>query len=334
MKRLIQVLVLFPLLLLGQENSIINLDESQPQYIVGGEEGSITDYPWQVALVDSNGLGFCGGVIISDSWIVTAAHCLDPSSSEYVSELYAIRAGSSSAYASGGNQFLINQTLTHPNYNTAFNINYDGDIALVEISGVFNFNESIQPIGLVDSNHVQLGLIDQGIPAVISGWGDIEYEGQNADTLLYANTFIVSNEIACGSNIDENGNFGLIPCEMLTEGMLCAGILDGGGVSSCQGDSGGPLIIFDDNNIPFLAGITSWGYGCGDDGYPGVYTRVSHYFDWIFTNANLDVGCTDETYCNYSTYAIIDDGSCMNFDECGNCGGNGIILVLIVVVIV
>ena len=167
MKRLIQVLVLFPLLLLGQENSIINLDESQPQYIVGGEEGSITDYPWQVALVDSNGLGFCGGVIISDSWIVTAAHCLDPSSSEYVSALYAIRAGSSSAYASGGNQFLINQTLTHPNYNTAFNINYDGDIALVEISGVFNFNESIQPIGLVDSNHVQLGLIDQGIPTIL-----------------------------------------------------------------------------------------------------------------------------------------------------------------------
>ena len=326
MIRLIQVLVLIPLLLLGQENLPINLDENQFQHIIGGEEASITDYPWQVALVDSNGLGFCGGVIISDSWIVTAAHCLDPSTNEDNSELFLIRAGSSSVYASGGNEYLINNTITHPDYSSS---SLNNDIALVQIDGIFNFNQSIQPILIADSNQVEIGLLDHGTPAVISGWGDIEWEGFNSDTLLFANTFIVSNSIACGDSIDENGNYGFIPCNMLSDGMICAGIIDSGGVGTCQGDSGGPLVVFDLNNIPYLVGITSFGVfsssgsACGDQGYPSVYAKVSYYFDWIFSNANLDIGCTDSLYCNFSTYATFDDGSCMNFDECGDCGGNG-----------
>lgn len=67
----------------------------------------------------------------------------------------------------------------------------------------------------------------------------------------------------------------------ITDGMLCAGILDVGGKDACQGDSGGPLAF--DRDI--VVGITSWGYGCADAVYPGVNARVSHYSDWIVSNA-------------------------------------------------
>ena len=95
--------------------------------IVGGEDASISDYPWQVALTNSpSGGGFCGGSIISDSWVLTAAHCV---SWESPSSLY-IRVGSSSAYAYGGDSYSVSQIISHPNYSGESN-----DLALVEING-------------------------------------------------------------------------------------------------------------------------------------------------------------------------------------------------------
>ena len=67
----------------------------------------------------------------------------------------------------------------------------------------------------------------------------------------------------------------------IREGQMCAGFSDGM-IDSCDGDSGGPLVVIDENKQKRLAGIISWSQGCGRPGRPGVYTKVSHYANWIF----------------------------------------------------
>lgn len=69
------------------------------------------------------------------------------------------------------------------------------------------------------------------------------------------------------------------PSNPIEDSMLCAGDINGGGEDACQGDSGGPLVMGDGSRV--LAGVVSWGHGCGQPGYPGVYAQVSSYVDWI-----------------------------------------------------
>ena len=103
------------------------------QKVVGGVDVNIKDYPWQVALTSSpNGSGFCGGSIIGDSWVLTAAHCVNGDSP---GSLY-IRCGSSSSFASGGDSYSVSQIIVHPNYS-----GNSYDFALVEINGEFEYSQ-------------------------------------------------------------------------------------------------------------------------------------------------------------------------------------------------
>jgi len=294
--------IVFTFMLLSMSNPA-----SAQQKVVGGVDGDIKDYPWQIALTSSpDGSGFCGGSIIGNSWILTAAHCVNGTSA---SNLF-IRGGSSSSFASGGDSYSVSQIIVHPNYSgNSF------DFALVEINGEFAYNSNVQKIDLINESEIAAGVQDGGVIATITGWGTTSSGGSLASVLQMVETPIVENNVACGSTNDSNGNSGSYSCSSLDESMICAGDLVNGGEDACQGDSGGPLVVRNAADTKWLLiGATSWGNGCANVLYPGVWSKVSYVLDWIDANAatNSENGCMDALALNYNPNAVEDDGSCIS----------------------
>ena len=173
------------------------------------------------------------------------------------------------------NTLFIIQTLIviRRDYNRQRNYKkHDNDIALIKTDRPFLWDEYVSPVCLPDKK-----LDIRGGFGIISGFGEME-TGLNSYELLWARIEILSKtKCMRGPNRDE-----------LTKNMICAG---GGQVDSCQGDDGGSLVVNVGGKLT-LAGVTSWRYGCGVKGSPGVYTKVANYIDWIEDakqklNANL-----------------------------------------------
>jgi len=245
-----------PTLSKSEPNNIIKNGESNGSksiFIIGGHEVDIKDYPYQ-ADVHMFGQHFCGGVIISNKAIVTAAHCV----SAFHESILSVKVGSSKAN-SGGTVIEIESRHVHPNFNQ---LPADYDIAVLILTKALNFSEVIQPIGL------QVLPVLPGALATVSGWGKTEtnYTVEN----LRAVDIKIASEKKCFSKYEEAGY-------KMTDRMLCAGLWEGGH-DACQGDSGGPLICKHNNK---LCGIVSFGKGCGLNGYPGVYTKISKLRKWI-----------------------------------------------------
>jgi len=270
--------------------------------IVGGEAVDINDYPWQVAIIGSEGSGFCGGSIINDSWVLTASHCVDGESS---SSLF-IRVGTSELYAEGGDVYSVSEIIMHTSYDA---VTTEKDVALIKIEGSFSFNENVAPIDLISLEEVAAGALDPGVFATVTGWGSLYTDGPSPSILQMVQIPVVSNATAMHPNGYPEGD--------ITDDMLCAGDMTGGNVDACQGDSGGPMVIRNPDDTQWvLAGIVSWGYGCADPDFPGVYTRVSYFLDWITLHIDPNYGCTDQEALNYELVALYDDGSCDYPIEC------------------
>jgi secreted trypsin-like serine protease len=235
--------------------------------IVGGDTATISDYPWQVALIDRYGFQFCGGSIISRRWVVSAAHC-------YTEALSAIRAGVTDKTNTRGQDRSVARQIQHPAYD---DITSNNDIMLIELTSPFDLSgDRAKAIAWMDPGAAAQGLQDPGVDAVITGWGDLAEDGFAPDRLQKAVVPIVSNAEASRA-YDPLYGAGSITPQMLAAGYT------GGGIDACQGDSGGPLVVPDASTARGfrLAGVTSWGEGCARPGFPGVYTRVSMFADWI-----------------------------------------------------
>ena len=132
---------LITLLLIVQCLFNVSLIQAQDR-IVGGFDSEINDYPWQAALVDPYGSGYCGASIISNQWILTAAHCIEDS---YSPDVF-VRVGSENSYSYGGVTYSVSEIIVHPNYT---DVTSGSDIALIKLSDTIIFNHNIQPIGLI-----------------------------------------------------------------------------------------------------------------------------------------------------------------------------------------
>jgi secreted trypsin-like serine protease len=248
-----------------QEMADVSFDQ---QRIVGGEAVDIKDYPWQVALRQGN-FQFCGGSILNESWILTAAHCMQFSGSNVE-----ILAGVSKlSAASSGQKRKVSKVHIYPGF---VDVDKGKDAALLKLASPLDLTGDLaKAIPIVTAADAEAGMTDAGIMSSVSGWGTLSAGGSSPDKLQAVEVPIITNEEADEAYTDV----------AITEDQLAAGIMGVGGKDACQGDSGGPLVIKNGQNYK-LAGIVSWGYGCADAKYPGMYSRVSSFEQWIESTLN------------------------------------------------
>ncbi|KAL2850289.1 trypsin-like serine protease [Aspergillus pseudoustus] len=231
--------------------------------IIGGSEIAITDAPYQAAiLVYDNLIG--GGSILNHNTIITASHCVNGPTPDK----FSVRVGSSNQL-SGGTLVNISNITMHPLFSQP--IIYENDIAIITLAENLTYGDSIQPVGL--PAHGMPGFPNTGEEVLVSGWGDTKTSGM-LQTELRAVTVNVLSQTECASRYQDY----IIP---ITDGMFCNGVR-GGGKGPCKGDSGGPVVL-----DGVLAGIVSWGLGCGSEQRPQISTKVAYYRDWITQVAGI-----------------------------------------------
>ncbi|KAF3839899.1 hypothetical protein F7725_018616 [Dissostichus mawsoni] len=220
--------------------------------IVGGQNAAMGEWPWQVSLHFLTYGHVCGASIISEKWILSAAHCFSTTSPEnHVASNWQTYNGMQDQYKQDGVQIRpVKKIITHPDYNQ---MTFDFDIALLELSEPLEFTNTIQPICLPAPSHI----FPAGTSCWVTGWGAMREGGSKAQLLQKASVKIINDTV----------------CNVVTEGHS---------PPECSaGDSGGPLVCFEESGKWFQAGIVSWGEGCARRNKPGVYTRVTKLIDWI-----------------------------------------------------
>ncbi|XP_071539174.1 uncharacterized protein [Panulirus ornatus] len=244
----------------------INPKKSLFNRIVGGKPADPKDWPWMAALLLKSGSKqYCGGTLITDRHILTAAHCLKPFKAEEI----LIRLGEYNfdvATDNSHSDFNVVDLRMHEGYNSD---TQENDIAILKMDKPATFSEFIWPVCLppADTSYV-------GRDGYVTGWGTIYYGGP-VSTVLQEVTVPVWSREDCSAAYPNK----------VFPGMMCAGSRTGG-KDSCQGDSGGPYQVQDFRSRRwFVAGVVSWGIQCARPENPGVYTEVSLYIDWIKNNS-------------------------------------------------
>lgn len=244
----------------------VNPKKSLFRRIVGGKPADPKDWPWMVALLQRVGnTQYCGGTLITDRHVLTAAHCLRPFSASEIK----VRLGEydfSSTADNSPTDFDVADIRMHERYNKD---TQENDIAIVKMSRPTAFSEFISPVCLPPA-----GRSFEGNLGYVTGWGTIYFGGPVSQTLQEV-IVPVWTQSECTAAYPGR----------IQSGMMCAGNRQGG-QDSCQGDSGGPFLV---QILPsrrwYIAGVVSWGIECARADKPGVYTEVSKYVDWIMNNA-------------------------------------------------
>ncbi len=232
--------------------------------------------PWQVALFfnqsSSVQRGFvCGGSLIASEWILTAAHCVD----EFEPDELDVIIGREQLSSDDGEQIA----------SLAFHIHvgWDGnnnDIALIKLARPATTGQFLP---LQQPN--QAGLSTPGTLAKVTGWGALSLLAEGVPDMLHQVELPIVTQAQCRASYEND--------PVIDETVICAGTR-AGGADPCFGDSGGPLTVAGPNGGRVLAGIVSFGRGCGFVGQYGVYTRVTAYEGWVMRQ--LDGSGGDEAF--------------------------------------
>lgn len=282
--------------------------------IVGGSNARLNDWPGQVVLrlrsdEAQRSLHFCGGALISERWVLTAAHCLTNVTSDATAPLYDDAGGETSgrleavigvsdlAKTAKENVFGIDKIIIHEAYQSAMQEarrqpnptliqhaldriaeTVGNDVALVRLDRPLAgplARLSLAPVS-DPAPHTQVRVAGFGKTAPGQTLNRYTREAGNevmlaGSRVLLETAMEVQDTSACRARYDK---------ALIGEGQICAG-LEEGGQDSCQGDSGGPLVAYDKDGCPYQIGVVSWGESCAQAKAYGIYTRVSAFADWI-----------------------------------------------------
>uniref|UniRef100_A0A8C5DB33 coagulation factor Xa n=1 Tax=Gouania willdenowi TaxID=441366 RepID=A0A8C5DB33_GOUWI len=228
--------------------------------IVNGEDCPPGECPWQALLLNEDDIGFCGGTILNEYIILSAAHCMNHSRSLYV------KLGEFDTLVNDGNEVVhhVETVLTHNHYKPD---TYHNDIALIKLREPIKFSRFILPACLPEPDFAEKVLMKQP-DGTVSGFGRLG-EGRQPSTILQRLSLPYVDRHTCRESTKLR----------ISARMFCAGY-DTIDKDACQGDSGGPHVTRYRNTY-FVTGIVSWGEGCARKGKYGVYTQVSKYINWI-----------------------------------------------------
>nr|BAL04889.1 serine protease like protein [Samia cynthia pryeri] len=226
--------------------------------IVGGRRAEPHSFPWAVAILKNERM-HCGGAVITDKHVLSAGHCFKWDDFKTMKVLIGLDDFND---LKDVEERTISKVIIHENFSSTA-VRDENDIAVATLNKPVAFTSTIVPICLPEPGEEFKNRV-----GTIVGWGRVGVDKASSKVLLKASLRILSDNKCMESQLAQH----------LKPMMMCA---FSKGKDGCQGDSGGPFLVFQPDGRYVQAGVVSWGIGCADPRYPGVYTKVSYFIDWI-----------------------------------------------------